>query len=322
MDNKICGHCNKKCTATGKSSQTIQCCFCLNWAHAACEGMTEDIYYMLTKLSNDLPTMAYYCVLNQCKRVSEGILKYVAPIEKRVAENENKIAGIKLTLKDQSDILDDVHKKVDSAEQKFEQMGTDQLLRIEKLEETMKKIQDSNNSSPVVQTTDSQIPVKNQNEIITLATREFYNQQNREKNVILFNVPETDAVNERKTHDLSELKKITRLCEIELKDDQLEKISRIGEKKNDRSARPILVTFLLVDTKINLLKNLHKLKDKNVDIKITNDLTVEQRKERKKLIDEAKRRNENEATDEYKFFVRGPPWALKIVKARVQNKNQ
>ena len=46
----LCGHCGKKCTMKGKSSEAIQCDVCFEWVHATCEGFSREQYKVFNQL--------------------------------------------------------------------------------------------------------------------------------------------------------------------------------------------------------------------------------------------------------------------------------
>ena len=62
----VCGHCSKRCTSKGPSSEAIQCDLCGFWVHAACEGLNKDQFRLLNQLSQSVDNVAYFCNLNQC----------------------------------------------------------------------------------------------------------------------------------------------------------------------------------------------------------------------------------------------------------------
>ena len=53
-----CGHCKKKCTVKGKTSEAIQCDVCFEWVHAACEGLSKDQFKVFNQLVTSFPTAA------------------------------------------------------------------------------------------------------------------------------------------------------------------------------------------------------------------------------------------------------------------------
>ena len=56
-------------------------------------------------------------------------------------------------------------------------------------------------------------------------------------------------------------------------------------------------------------------------MKVRHDMSKEGRIENKRLIQEANDLNDKEKPEGFKYRVRGPPWAMKIVKAYPHAKN-
>ena len=93
------------------------------------------------------------------------------------------------------------------------------------------------------------------------------------------------------------------------------KMIRLGAKKSNHH-RPLKVTFDDTWKKRTFLSNLYKLKNvkKFEKISVAHDMSLEDRDESKRLRNEAKDRNKELDSTDYRFKVRGPPWAMKIVK--------
>lgn len=94
------------------------------------------------------------------------------------------------------------------------------------------------------------------------------------------------------------------MCNIKIKNYDNNKISRIGKKKSDAPQRPIHIIFFDIGKKSSFMKNLKYLKGKNVDIRVSNDLTAEQREARKNLIKEAQEKTENDQTGLWNFIMK------------------
>ena len=60
---ELCGHCIKKCTTKGKTSEAIQCDVCFEWVHATCEGFSKDQYKTFNQLVTAFPNITYCCKL-------------------------------------------------------------------------------------------------------------------------------------------------------------------------------------------------------------------------------------------------------------------
>ncbi len=148
--------------------------------------------------------------------------------------------------------------------------------------------------------------------------KEIKDQEERMRNIILFNVPESKAtdINERTKHDKEEVKEITKICNATIKKDEMIRAIRLGKKPNGDKPRPLLIEISSEPKKKALFKNLSKLQnapEKYRSISIQNDLTQKQR-EREKIMREEAKKKEQEASGEVKFRVRGPPWDRRIVK--------
>ena len=107
--------------------------------------------------------------------------------------------------------------------------------------------------------------------------------------------------------------------------DDILNVKRIGKFKRNVSQineevapRPIIVT-LKEGIKEKIMRNVHRLK--NTDnkmlkgIRVSHDMTQEERRKDAELRMEAKRRNEEE-TDDFFYVVRGNPWERYILKLK------
>ena len=81
--------------------------------------------------------------------------------------------------------------------------------------------------------------------------------------------------------------------------------------------RPLRVTFSDVDSKIKLMKGVHKLSqhdvpDELLSISVKHDLTVEERKQEKELRKRVKSLNANNPSKNSKHVIMEPPWERHI----------
>ena len=67
----VCGYCKKKCTSR---SEAIQCDLCQSWVHASCEGISKEIYKLLTKVNDSVENVVYFCKLHNCLTVNKQLL--------------------------------------------------------------------------------------------------------------------------------------------------------------------------------------------------------------------------------------------------------
>ena len=98
------------------------------------------------------------------------------------------------------------------------------------------------------------------------------------------------------------------------------KLTRLGDKRANHT-RPIKVVFKQNWEKRKFLSRLYRLKvdEKFKNINVSHDMNEEERVENKKLLKEAYEMNINENNQNFKYKVRGPPWAMKIVKVFPKN---
>ena len=142
--------------------------------------------------------------------------------------------------------------------------------------------------------------------------------EERENNVIIFNVPEEGT--DTKENDALFF---TSLCKENLKLAEVKdvKITRLGIRR-ETNTRPLKVSFDQNWDKRKFLSSLFRLKniENFSNLRVSHDMSESDRTENKRLLKEAHRMNDEEKPEGFKYKVRGPPWAMKIVKVR-QAKN-
>ena len=82
--------------------------------------------------------------------------------------------------------------------------------------------------------------------------------------------------------------------------------------------RPMLVTFNSIEPKLTLFKNIHYIRKvkKYEEIRVSSDLTKEERENEKELWEEAKKLQDHERPGAFIYKVRVPAWARKIEKTK------
>ena len=100
---------------------------------------------------------------------------------------------------------------------------------------------------------------------------------------------------------------------IETKD--IVSIYRLGSiSDTDPKNRPIFVKFINTSLKLKLMKNAFHLK--NTDYSVSIDRTIEVRNSYKALLNQKKKLEKEEMSEEWKFEIRGSPWDQKIIKIK------
>ena len=137
--------------------------------------------------------------------------------------------------------------------------------------------------------------------------------EERQNNIIIFNVPEQDTNTKEKESSF-----FKSMCTktLEMSDEPIVKISRIGNVDRPGYNRPIKVCFEQLWNKRMFLSCLHKLKNNEnfSNITISHDMSKEDRLRNKELLRQAYEMNKTNQSNDFKFKVRGPPWEMKIVK--------
>lgn len=145
--------------------------------------------------------------------------------------------------------------------------------------------------------------------------------ETRSNNIIIYRAAECSTSDERLKHDKAfcmELFKET--LNVDLHDEDLKSVFRIGKTDQSSNCRPLLVQFREKSLKNRVMESLYKLKsadDKFKNISITHDMTQNERVECKALIEEAKKKQIQE-TGEFLWRVRGLPGHLKLIRFRKQ----
>jgi len=85
-------------------------------------------------------------------------------------------------------------------------------------------------------------------------------------------------------------------------------------------SRPLIVQFASYTSKNLIMESLYKLKhaaQKLRNVIVAHDMTKLEREECRRLVEEAKAKEEEDDSGKYLYRVRGPPGGLKIVKIRL-----
>ena len=87
----LCGSCSKD---VKKSQKSLQCDLCARWFHAMCQGVTDDVYKVITKDSNtDNPQIQWYCN-SSCKLLNKKFVNTFNRIENDVAIIRDRVDAI------------------------------------------------------------------------------------------------------------------------------------------------------------------------------------------------------------------------------------
>ena len=172
--------------------------------------------------------------------------------------------------------------------------------------------------------------------LVEKTTRHMQRRLDRKNNIVLHGAPEEVKKDlnlwlrgEKIKHDKAILMELCLEIDVECYVDDIVDIKRVGKfKKNADSTsedvvhRPIIAT-LKEGIKEKILRNVYKLKKtENAMLKrmrVSHDMTQEERQIDKELRLEAKKKNEEE-TENFFYVVRGNPWERSILKLKSRKK--
>lgn len=143
---------------------------------------------------------------------------------------------------------------------------------------------------------------------------EISDRQRREKNLILFNVPEllTGSVANKQAADLNKVVGIINNISPEVNTHSIN-VVRLG-RSDGRKPRPLKVEVDSRDSVFAILKNKRKLSEEYAEVSITTDRTALQREQLKKVIHDINERKEQGEEDLYIKYINGNPVIAKSKK--------
>ena len=157
---------------------------------------------------------------------------------------------------------------------------------------------------------------------VTAVMTEINERKNRECNMIIYGIKESDSDDKetRRTHDREHVDGVAEACAVLLEEDSITKIIRLGKYSAEKKNRPLLVAFSHPGKKVEFFKGGSNLRDSTryKGVRLANDLTRTEREMEKNLYTKARDLSE-ECSGEFRFRVRGPPWARKVVKVRISD---
>ena len=297
--NGNCQVCKKTCSS---EDLAIDCNKCLSWFHLTCSDMSKKAYDILE--NNNFKQMGIGWTCTKCRSMDKTT----------TSSNTN------------TNLLSDISNTISTELAKFKsEIGNDVAKINEKISILSKSMDELDASTKKPLTWASVVgnsgSDKNTSVVQLLAKKVTdthkkltLDREDRENNVIIFSVSETDKDNDIKTFN--------QMCTQSLGFVDAPKVSmtRLGTKRSNHK-RPIKVSFQERWDKRKFLAKLYKLKqdEKFQGIRVAHDMCEDDRLENKRLLKEAYSRNQKEQPTDFKYKVRGPPWALKIVKVFSKN---
>ena len=175
----VCGHCSKKCTSKGLTSEAIMCDLCGSWVHAACEGLTREQFKVFNQLSNSVENIVYYCNLNQC------LVRYKQLVFQQLSGCFDQNTSAKPWLEEYKKLNDHVtalSEKIDT----LCSSNTNLQQQIHASHESLSLTNQSNTSPASSTSASSQLAD---------AMNDYFDKERRRQNLIIYGLPESNDSN-------------------------------------------------------------------------------------------------------------------------------
>ena len=260
----VCPHCSKECCSESKA---VQCDLCGTWAHACCEGISNDLYDKFNVLCAKVSNISYYCEANHCSsRIKQLVHDHHVNLQQQV-----DFPSLRCLQAEQTNL----HRLISEVANKIDDLTSrNNVLRNE-----------VGAASEMIITEKSPVIHSPASTFLTVA-EELDDRERRKNNVIIYNLPETDPSRD-KTWFIDLCK---RIFDINV---NVTKILRLGKHVENR-ARPLLVVVDDLSHKEFLVSHSYYLRrhSEYKDVYITTDMTKYQREKHRKLVQELKQRRE------------------------------
>ena len=285
------------CTAKVKNTdQGIECEKCETWFHLACTNFSEAAYAVLVK--EELFDDIIWCC-DVCRPKVRKAIEIMDLLEDKINNVDKKIEDFKSTV-DQR--LENIEKSLKS---KDSNVSTIIESKIKDVAKNFTNVDNSGKES-LRKITNLEEKLEQQNEI--------KDKERRNKNLILYNVPESLAsdANDRVKDDCLKIKDIFKRNSFTVSPENVINIYRLGAKKEKKEEnenqdnenqdkdkpRPLLLKFDTAEYKKSVLNSCsglyYEVKKENeickIDIHYSLDLTKKERDERKELVNKMKER--------------------------------
>ncbi|KAK3883894.1 hypothetical protein Pcinc_011797 [Petrolisthes cinctipes] len=156
-------------------------------------------------------------------------------------------------------------------------------------------------------------------------------EEERRNNLIIHNLQETAELTPEETRkqDITTFMQIVNICGAPIQEQDVLDCRRLGQTVSDKNKhRPVLIKLVSEEKKRNLFVRLGAWRKYQQEhrgpeditagkplINIDHDMTQEQRKDRRSLVEEAKNLNAKLPVDvKTRWTVRGPPWNMRVLK--------
>ena len=305
-----------------ESSDALQCELCESWFHAECQGITKSTYKWLGKNAqcrDHNNHVHWYCRI--CDVSAAKVLTAVTRLSLRQDKLEREVGEQSSKIKQLDDRVASSEAKVNSIEESLKA----QQEFIPKLGQSQYEGQSSH--------------VEKGKEIVSEVTRTVNERLDRQTNVVMFNVSESNSniKDEIMKEDMNYVKELCRYLAGEDLHYSVKRLGRRVRKQNEQDGngegvdrelfepRPLLVQFRDNESKAAVMKHLYMLGEDDVPeefsgLSVKHDMTPAEREAEKELRRKVKGMNEENQQKNIKFVIRGPPWEREVVRMEIRGK--
>ncbi len=274
------------CRKSTNNSHALQCILCELWAHKGC-GITEEIFKFCELQKKEMQSAFWVC--EPCRAFS-------VKMSKNVKFMDSKIDGLEKKLKKKDEEISKLQQDVSDLKTQFDSFKKDGK--------------------------EAQVAVENSESTnVQNMMKELSDQEARRCNVICHNIPESCSLNaeNRKKDDLDISIELLNTIGVKVGEESFAAVKRLGKKDK---TRPLLVVFKNSNLRDKVLANSKQLADRMdywQEVRISPDLTANQRKHDQLIHEEVEKLNsERTAEESLNFIFRavGRKGSKKIIKCQ------
>ena len=168
---------------------------------------------------------------------------------------------------------------------------------------------------------------QNQEGAARLVLNELREQDSRKDNIIIQNIPESEEndFDDRKKEDIENVEKLFKILDLDLDEENIKFLKRLGKKDENNPTRPLLIGFKNSEEKEKVLGKAINLKNEEepwCEVYISPDLTLQQRKEDERIRTQVDMKNAEMSEEEalnFKYVVTGKKGQRRMVKINLEN---
>lgn len=345
-DDSKCPECSQVVRASEKAAM---CEICERWFHIKCQAVSEEMYKAMKKHT----AMHWYC--KACEYGVGRILKSLVLVQQRQDKIEEKFGDLEKVVGHLEKGVGQVEKEVAEVKAQIQGLGSNWekkmkgMIEIEcskkfdeckrSLDEGLVKMKENLKAEGTSDETWKDVVSKEVEDRLLIMNAELVTVQknveetkdrieeeadklNRKNNIIVYNVPESEATSqmERNKEDKEFCCKLMdEVLRVGFTEGDIVKTLRLGKYQEAGKPRPLMVKFSdgrVKNLVMEFASRLSQAKDKFAGVTISHDMTVKEREMCRKLVAEAKQKQEEDTSGEFLYRVRGLPGQMKIIKIK------